>query len=57
VIKPSGHNTGVSGVCIYSASVLYIVMYDENKMMSDAVLFCLQCFDTVGLATGRASGL
>jgi len=28
-----------------------------SKQLSDEVLVCLQCFDAVGWAAGRASGL
>jgi len=33
------------------------INYQTNNSRSTESVFCLQCFDAVGLATGRASGL
>jgi len=42
-------------ICNSTDSMSYSQMF--NKCISKCILFSLQCFDTVGRATGRASGL
>ena len=47
-------------VCL-SASVQHKLQVDvrssQNRFFSCKSIFCLQCFDAVGWAAGRASGL
>ena len=49
------HRKGVTGIMLASHCMLLHCNY--QYIIMSTVYFCLQCFDAVGWAAGRASGL
>ena len=59
-VKPQQTTTGMSSgvfVLIYTVFFCKITNYNIYSIINTVLYLCLQCFDAVGWAAGRASGL